>query len=221
MQNIILYLTIFFSGILLHAQNTSVETLNSANTTKYEQGMRKAFSMWKEGKQWEAADVFERIATAEPDNWLPSFYAAQINVFYSFEEKDKAKVTAQLAKALNFLNDSKAISKDNPEILVLEAQYYTAWVVQDGQQYGMKYSGKIVELYNKALQINPNNPRVVLGKAEWDMGGAKFFGQSTEPYCKDVERAIALFATFKPEGEFHPQWGLEHAQELLKTSCAK
>jgi len=32
---------------------------------KFEEGMGKAFSLWKEGKSKEASDLFERIAAAE------------------------------------------------------------------------------------------------------------------------------------------------------------
>lgn len=187
--------------------------------TKYQQGMQKAFELWENQKPMEAANLFERIAQAEPDNWLPPFYVAQINVLQSFSEKDKEKVVVQLKKARDFLNDANALTENNAELLVLEAQLLTAWIVYDGQQYGMKYSGKINELYNKAEKIAPNNPRVVLGKAEWNMGSAKYFGQSTAPYCKDIERAIELFATFKPEGEFYPQGGGEYAQKVLEENC--
>lgn len=204
---------------LLTVTIISLLTLTASAQTKYEKGMRKAFELREADQPWEAANLFERIAQAEPDNWLPPFYAAQVNVFASFSEKDKTKLVPQLKKAQDLVNDAKAISKDNGEILVLEAQLLTAWIVFDGQKYGMKYSGKISELYAKAENIAPNNPRVVLGKAEWDMGGAKWFGKSTEPYCKDVKRAIELFATFTPEGEFYPKGGLAHAKKVLADNC--
>lgn len=220
MQHVFTFLAICFATLLLQAQDIET-TGNAAQPTKYQEGMRKAFQLWDEDKHWEAANVFERITTVEPDNWLPAYYVAQINVIYSFTEKDKAKLTAQLDKAMDFINQAKTISKDNAEILTLEAQWYTAWIVFDGQQYGMTYSAKASELYQKALALEPNNPRIILSKAEWDMGGAQYFGQSIEPYCKDIERAIELFATFKPRGEFYPTYGLERAQGIWEKSCKK
>ena len=181
--------------------------------------MTKAFDLWKNDKPWEAANLFERIAIAEPDNWLPPFYVAQLNIINSFNEKDKAKLTAQLGKARDFLNDAKAISKNNPEIMVLEAQWYTAWVVFDGQQYGMTYSAKITGIYNEANTLAPDNPRVVLGKTEWDMGSAQYFGQPIDKYCPEVQRAVALFDTFVPEGAFFPQGGKEYAEVVMTRTC--
>jgi len=69
------------------------------------------------------------------------------------------------------------------------------------------------------LQLAPNNPRVILSKAEWDIGSATYFNQSVEPYCKDIQRAIDLFATFKPEGEFYPTYGEERAKKIFETNC--
>ncbi len=201
------YIAILFIGCTAFSQS------------KYEQGMSKALDLWQNNQPWEAANLFERIATAEPDNWLPIFYSAQINVLNSFNEKDEVKLTAQLNKARDLINDAKVLSENNPEILVIEAQMLTAWIVFDGQKYGMSYSPKIAQIYEKAYAIAPDNPRVVLGKAEWGMGSAQFFGQPVTPYCKDIEKAIELFATFKPESEFHPKGGLDHAKDVINNSC--
>ncbi len=206
MQKLIIILVLIVSGVI-------------SSQTNYEKGMQNAFDLW-ESNPMEASNLFERIAKAEPDNWLPSYYAAQINIVNSFGERDKEKLTAQLAKAQDLLNESKAISKNNPEILVMEALLNTAWVAYDGATYGMTLTGKIVALYAQAQQLAPENPRVILNKAEWAMGSARFFGQDTSPFCKDVERALELFVNFKPETEFHPKWGKNRAEQIIET-CNK
>ena len=110
-----------------------------------------------------------------------------------------------------------AISPENPEILVMQAHILTNWVAFDGMTYGMKYSGKITELYNKAEKLAPKNPRVVFSKADWAMGSAKYFGQDTKPFCAEIEKSIELFATFKPESSLHPNWGIQRAQQVTKS----
>jgi hypothetical protein len=204
MKHLIIIATFLVSGFLI-AQ------------TNYEKGMQKAFELWGENKPTEASNMFERIAAAESDNWLPLYYAAQVNIMHSFGEKDEKVLSAKLKKAQNLINDATAISKNNPEILVLQALLHTAWVAFDGATYGMTLSGKVVELYTKAAQIAPNNPRVVYCRAEWDMGGAKYFGQDTAPFCKDIERSLELFTNFKPETPFSPNWGKERAEEILES----
>jgi len=186
----------------------------------YTKGMQKAFQLWEEGKTADASNTFERIATAEPDNWLPYYYVAQINTIISFGEKDQEKLTQQLVKAQEYIDLAKAISPDNAEILVQQAMTHTAWIAFDGATYGMTLSGKVVALYAEAAELAPDNPRVVFSKAEWDIGSAVYFGQDTAPYCKDVERSLELFANFKPESDFHPNWGKERAESMVKD-CSK
>ncbi len=218
MQRVLLYLSLFFAVAAMQGQ-TKLDAETSESPSRYEAGMRQAFKLWGADKPWEAANMFERIANAEPDNWLPPYYVAQINVIQSFGEKDREKISAQLTKAQDFINDATAISKNNPDLLVLQAQLYTAWIVFDGQQYGMLYSEKASGLYNKALVLAPDNPRMILAKAEWDMGGARYFGQPVDPFCEDVHRAIELFKTFRPRGEFYPSYGLERANQVLAENC--
>ena len=183
---------------------------------KYTKGMQQAFTLWGEGKATEASNLFERIAIAELDNWLPYYYIAQVNTFRSFGETDKEKISQQLEKAQESIDLAMAISPENSEILIQQALIHTAWIAFDGATYGMTLSAKNVAIYAKALGLAPDNPRVVLSKAEWDMGSAKYFGKDTTPYCKDVERSLELFANFKPEGPFYPNWGKERATMILK-----
>lgn len=204
MKNLIIIAIVLVSGVVT-AQ------------TNFEKGMQKAFSLWQEGNMDEAENMFERISNAETGEWLPHYYIAQINSLKSWNEKDEAKLKSQLDKAQEHLNSAKAISKDNPEIMVLQAHVLTNWVAFDGMTYGMKYSGKITELYSKAYAMAPNNPRVIFSKAEWGMGSAKYFGQDTKPFCSEIEKSLELFANFKAESEYHPNWGKERAEQVMKS----
>ncbi len=193
-----------------------VSSIGNAQTN-FEKGMQKAFELWQNDQTDEALNMFERIANAETDEWLPHYYIAQINSLKSWNVKDEAVLKAQLDKAQEHLNTAMAISKDNPELMVMQAQVLTNWVAFDGMTYGMKYSAKISELYRKAYELDPNNPRVAFGKAEWGMGSARYFGQDTTPYCEEMERSIELFTNFKPESAIHPNWGKERAEEVVKS----
>ncbi|MFB9054084.1 hypothetical protein ACFFVB_13430 [Formosa undariae] len=201
--------------ILLSVLLVSLVTNAQSN---FETGMKSAFKLWQENNTAEAEQLFERIATAETDQWLPNYYVAQLNSLKSWGEQDAAVLKANLDKAQEYLNTAKGMSSNNADIMVLQAQIYTNWVAFDGMTYGMKYSAKITELYNKAYAIAPENPMVVLGKAEWGMGSAKYFGQDTAPFCKDIAHALELFINFKPETPFHPQWGEDRAKKVL-ASC--
>lgn len=185
--------------------------------TNYQKGMEKAFQLWQSDKWQEAEQFFERIATAEPNEWLPNYYIAQMNSLKSWEEKDANILKAQLDRAQEYINIATSISKNNPEIIVMQAQILTNWIAFDGMTYGMKYSAKVAELYNKAYAIDSDNPRVVYCKAEWGIGSARYFGQDTAPFCGELENALKLFTKFKPESDFHPNWGKKRAESAFEN----
>ena len=196
-----------------------VSSLLSAQA-EFEQGMGKAFQLWGEGKNSEASDLFERIASAEKSSWLPNYYVTLVNTTASFGTQDKEKINGLLTKAQDALDIEMVKNQNNAELYVLQALIYTAWIVYDPMTNGMKLSAKTMEMYEKAESLEPNNPRVVFSKADFQIGGAKWTGVDTKPLCAQIEKAIGLFATFKPETPFSPTWGLERAQETLKN-CGK
>lgn len=184
--------------------------------TKYQTGMQKAFGLWQQGKMTEASQLFERISKAEPTNWLPAYYAATLEILGSFGLKDETVLKAKLTKAQEFLDVAKSNSENNPEIIITQALLNTGYIAFDGQKYGMTLSGKNSQLYAKALQIAPKNPRVILGNAEWNMGAARFFGKSTKPYCDEIKRAIELGKEEKIDIEFYPKFTQKRAEQVLK-----
>ena len=187
---------------------------------QFEQGMGKAFQLWGEGKNTEASALFERIAAAEKTSWLPNYYVALVNTTTAFGTKDKEQINSLLTKAQNALDVELIKTPNNPELIVMQAMIHTAWIAFDPMTNGQKLSGTVMGLYGKAQTIAPENPRVVFCKAEFEIGGAKFWGTDTKPMCAQIEKAIGLFATFKPETPFSPKWGLERALEAQK-GCNK
>ena len=208
-MNRIIFTIVLFATTLANAQS------------QFEQGMQKAFQLWGEGKPAEASAMFERIASAEKNSWLPNYYVALVNTTTAFQSLgDKEKVAPLLDKAQEALDIEFIKHPENPEILVMQAMIYTAWVAYDPMTNAMKYSPKVMEMYARAEKIAPENPRVVFGKAEFEIGGARYFGSDTKPMCAQIDKAITLFANFKPETAFHPNWGLDRALEAQKE-CNK
>ncbi|WP_430426437.1 tetratricopeptide repeat protein [Maribacter litoralis] len=205
-------------NILLIA--TFIFTLNISAQTSYEKGMNQAFALWDQKKNTEAAQLFERISAAETDNWLPAYYAGLIEIVSSFGLQDEALLNTKLTRAKTFLDKASEISENNPEIMISYALLNTAYIAFDGAKYGMTLSGENAAIYQKALSIAPNNPRVLLSKTEWDMGAAKFFGKSTAPFCKDIDHAIALFNEEEQTIPYYPYSGLERAQ-AISANCKK
>ncbi len=186
-----------------------------ASAQKFEEGMGRALSMWTQGKPDEASALLERIAAAESKSWLPNYYIALINTTQAFS--NPSKMDALLERAQTALDIELAKDPANAELLVVQAMAYTAKIASDPMSYGMAYSPRVMEAYAKALMIDPSNPRAVFGKAEFDLHSAPYNGADTKPICAQIDRAIELFATFKPASELHPAWGLDRAVETRKN----
>ena len=185
--------------------------------TQFDQGMQKALQTWKDGNSKEALVQFEKIASVEKTNWLPNYYIAFINTTQAFGEKDKAKKVTLLNAAQKAQDVCNELAMDNPEVLVLQAMIHTAWIVYDPMTNGQRLSGDVMYILNKAYKVAPENPRVVFQKASFEKGMAEYFGQDAKPMCAQIEKAIELFATFKPESALHPSCGLDRAQEAVKA----
>jgi len=183
---------------------------------QFEQGMGKALQTWKEGKPVEAVAQLERIASVEKTNWLPNYYIALINTTQAFGEQDKTKMLSLIEAAQKAQDICNDLAMDHPEVLVMQSMIHTASIVYDPMKNGQKLSGDVLYILNKAYKIAPENPRVVFQKASFEIGMAQYFGQDTKPMCAQIEKAIELFATFKPETALHPSWGFDRAQDEFK-----
>jgi len=204
MDKLIIILLLMVSGLMLGQSN-------------FEEGMTRGMELWKQDKTEEASALFQRIASAEKESWLPNYYVALVNTTAAFKTKDYNQVNHYLSRAQKALDHELTMHPDNAELLVLQAMVHTAWISYDPMTYGQTLSAKVMQLYSRAGTLAPENPRVILSKAQFEIGSARFFGTDVKPICAQVERSIDLFDNFKPESQFHPSWGKQEAMQTLNT----
>ena len=184
--------------------------------TKFEQGMEQAFALMNENKIEEASNLLERISSAEPENWLAPYHLALLKVRSSFAITDKAKQEAQIAASSGFIDMADLLSPDNSEVYVVKGLINVAKIASNPMVNGATLSGPTVELYKKAIALDNTNPRAHSGLVEFEMGGARFFGQDLGPYCKRLQESIALYDAFIPAGKFYPKWGKEWTLQVIE-----
>lgn len=203
---------LIFSTSILSAQN-------------YELSMQKAFQYWKDGSINEASALFERIGRAESKDslrqWLPLYYSANVLVASSFDVKEVEKRTVMLEKAEKLIKDAFEYSPINSELKTLEGLLYTSYVAMNPQEYGMRYSAKIMGIYQEALAIDPENPRALLHSTDYEMNTARFFGKDLSPYCERINKIIPIFENQKSDYPFAPKWGKERAEQIIKSCKAE
>ncbi|SMC76746.1 hypothetical protein [Moheibacter sediminis] len=214
MQNLIFIITVVLAGILIPSNAQS----------KYETEMGKALTKFGESETKDdmekAAQHFDRISKVETEKWLPLYYSMFIRTLNAFSlDKDKAlKQVDELESLYANLENMKNIDKS--EVLTLRGLFRTVKVAKDPMTYGMSLSGAIIKDYDDALKLNPNNPRAMYLLAQYNMGGAEFWGKDPKDYCPQIEKAKTLFSSEKKEN-FEPKWGEEQVDEILNSTCKK
>ena len=193
----------------------SVTTLFSQPSEQYLKGMGQAMALWGEGKPMEASALFERIALAEKDNWIPSYYAANTLIVNAFVTEDKSQINEMLEKAKAFIEQAHERSPDNSEIVTLEGLLYTGYVVMDPQTYGMTMSPKIMALHEKAVALDANNPRAHTNLIGYEIGSAQFFGTELSTFCDRLKAVIPLYDKQPQDYPFAPHYGMDRSKESM------
>ena len=184
-----------------------------AQTTneKFVKAMEKALSgmdTLKTAGQWlECSNTFERIALKEPKEWLPAYYVALGHdmAFNLSQDVSKQELLAKRAEA--FINKADALNPDNAEIYVLKSMISSLFIRLNPMINGQKYGPLAAAQLEKALALDPSNPRAYMQKgltlfftpAQW--GGDKEKGKEL------FEMADAKFVVFKAASTIHPVWG--------------
>lgn len=181
----------------------------------YETTMQQSLDFMEQGEMQAAQGIFERIAMAETDKWVPLYHATNILIGRSFETTDKDERGVILDKAKELLAEAHERSPRNAELLSLEGLLYTSYVSSDPQTYGMIYAPKISALHERAMAADAENPRVIINALEWEIGSARFFGRDIQPICEQVEAVIPQFDTYESDVAFAPTHGLEKAERIL------
>lgn len=192
-----------------------VSFLSAQNTM--ESDLKSALELWNDNEQQKALLQFDKIAIENSKNWLAQYYSAYGNVITAFTLRDKPEeLKIYLDKAQIAQDKANLLQPNNAEVMIIQALINTGWILYNPMANGREYSGIVQNMYQKAIFLAPENPRVVLCRAEFLMGMTQYMGGDVKPYCEQFKKAIELFTTFKPESDIHPNWGLERAETNLK-----
>ncbi len=194
-----------------------------AGSEQYMAAMTNALAMMKSqtpdtpvAEMVAAANQFERIAGAEPTQWLPRYYAALEYVYCGFGGKDAAEKDKYLDKADALLKQAEAISPKNDELLVLKAYIAQARLVVDPMNRWQEYGPAVSQALAQAKALNPANPRPYVLEGSSLMFTPDQFGGGTTAACPLLKQAAEKLATFKPISEFAPNWGRRQIDSMQK-----
>lgn len=197
---IFLLATISISGV--YAQDSKFEAamkplVAEIHATRFDQSLT------------EVSNKMERIAAAEPNEWLPNYYVAYCNIIGSLSEQDDDKKDLMLDKAEKYLEKAAKLSKNNDELEQLTAYFYNAKLAASPMTGWMRYGSKVEKHLENAKKLNPQNPRVALLEAESVYYTPSTFGGGKDKAKPMLEKAKKLFAEFTPKNELMPNWGAQ------------
>ena len=122
------------------------------------------------------------------------------------DEKNKGAASEHLKTTVEHLRKATEINPQAAEAYALLSSAY-------GRQIGLNPAKGIVlgrraqKALKKAVQLAPDNPRVVLCMAIRDFNTPGMFGGSKEKGLQGFQRAAELFAEEEPTDPIHPAWG--------------
>ncbi|UTA67822.1 hypothetical protein [Emticicia sp. 21SJ11W-3] len=193
-----------------------------AQKAEYVSAMENAIGLLSEFENTEntrqGVSQLERIATAEPNEWLPGYWAAYGLANLSFAEPEADKKDLLLDKADKFLAYAEKLQPGNDEIEVLKAYIANARMAVAPQDRWQKYGATVSMGLQNANKINPENPRAKLLEAQGIYFTPEAYGGGKKKSAPLFEEALKRFAKFKPASGIAPNWGERDARWLLSQT---
>jgi tetratricopeptide (TPR) repeat protein len=190
------------------------------NADKFNAAMKKGLILLDSAQTSEqftdCANYFERIANIEQKQWLAQYYVSYSNIMAAITSTGTKEVKDALYdKALNYATKADALTPDNSEVYVLKGYATFMKMSVDPQVRAMSMIPQAGVLLQKAITLNPENPRayLVLGQDTFytpeAFGGGKakakpFLATGADKYAKENVKGL------------EPGWGKGRCAALLK-----
>jgi hypothetical protein len=162
------------------------------------------------------ANYFERIASAESGEWLPSYYTAYALLMSANAGRQANELKdAIFDKAMSFADKADKTRPGNADILALQSYIVFMKVSLAPQARAMTLIPKSSALIEKAIALDPGNPRALLVKGQNLFYTPEAFGGGK---TKAKEVLLVAGEKFKSEqpAALMPTWGKGRCLELLE-----
>jgi tetratricopeptide (TPR) repeat protein len=198
----------------------SLQMTAFSQSDKYVAAMKKNLALFDSAKTVEdftkMANTFERIGDAEKTQWLPYYHAglalSSAGWIETFKDKD-----ANAERINKFADKAESIATtdaDKAEILTLRNMSATQQMIVDPPARWMTYGQAAGQALEKALKLDPNNPRLHYLKGMSLFGTPEQFGGGKDKAKPVFEKAVQLYKEAKPK-ELYPRWGQKQAEDMV------
>ena len=165
----------------------------------------------------EAVNKFVRIGEAEGTKWRPFYYASYGNLMKAIYSMNSSPSDMD-----PFLDEAQAqldkiTEQEHVEVIILQGYIHMIRLTVDPETRGQQYSGMSMQLFGKALAMDPQNPRANTLMGQMQMGTAQFFGQDVSRPCEMITKSVELYDSYEPKNELDPTWGKEFARSVAQN----
>ena len=151
--------------------------------------------------------AFERIGDAEKNQWLPFYYAAYTQIMFAFIKNVPAENDAIADKTDQLIAKADALEKNNSELSLLKAMNLSLRMLVNPMQRWMQYGQQVQQHSQDAMTQDPSNPRPYWFSGVSLKNTPEQFGGGCANAKPLLDKALELYAAFKPASELHPSWG--------------
>jgi hypothetical protein len=196
-----------------------------SQSDKYVTTMKNNLSMFDSAKTVEdytkLANTFERIGDAEKTQWLPYYYAglALTTSGWMPELKDKDANAARINALCDKAETIVTSDADKAEILSIRNMSATQQMMVDPQTRWMSYGQTAGQHLQKALTLDPGNPRLYYLQGMSLFGTPVQFGGGKDKAKPVFEKAVQLYKDARPK-ELYPRWGQKQAEDMI-VQCSQ
>lgn len=163
-----------------------------------------------------------RIGAAEKDRWEPYYYIAFGYMRMSQMQQDAAVKDKYLDLALKSIDQAETILPNDSELEAMRGFLIMIQLTVDPGTRGMTHSPLAVASFQKAIALNPENPRAHYLLGQMQYGTAQFMGGDTSEACASVAKALELFDQEEAkENPFAPTWGKQEALGMQQQACGQ
>ena len=198
----------------------SIQATVFSQSDKYVATMQKNIALFDSAKTAEdftkLANTFERIGDAEKTQWLPYYYAglALTTSGWTPAVTDKDANAARINSLSDKAESIATSDADKAEILTLKNMSATQQMIVDPQNRWMTYGQAAGQALEKALKLDPTNPRLYYLQGMSLFGTPEQFGGGKAKAKPVFEKAVQLYKEQKPK-ELYPRWGQKQAEDMI------
>jgi hypothetical protein len=207
-----------FLSLLAFVMLASVALAQPLNE-KLAAAIRSALAAYKAAKTpaevQQVANQWERIATAEPKEWLPAYWATYTYLMLHYRAEDEQLRETALEKTEEWYEKLEKLAEKNDEVAILAAWYYQARLGASPATGWMRFGGKITKNLEKAKLLNPENPRLYLVEGQNLFYTPAAFGGGKDKALPLFKAGQEKFAKFVPVSDLHPNWGKGQLEQYL------